>query len=71
MRRIRRATIYPASADISHLRWPDAAPGLRLDTGVDAGDEVIEPTTIPCSARSSPGANRAPGRHRLLRSALE
>jgi 3-methylcrotonyl-CoA carboxylase alpha subunit len=30
----------PSVGAISHLRWPDAAPGLRLDTGVDAGDEV-------------------------------
>ena len=30
----------PSVGRIAHLRWPDAAPGLRLDTGVDAGDEV-------------------------------
>jgi 3-methylcrotonyl-CoA carboxylase alpha subunit len=30
----------PSVGKITHLRWPDAAPGLRLDTGVDAGDEV-------------------------------
>jgi len=30
----------PSVGRITHLRWPDAAPGLRLDTGVDAGDEV-------------------------------
>ncbi|HXC22278.1 MAG TPA: biotin carboxylase N-terminal domain-containing protein [Steroidobacteraceae bacterium] len=30
----------PSVGAISHLRWPDAASGLRLDTGVDAGDEV-------------------------------
>ena len=30
----------PSVGRISHLYWPDAAPGLRLDSGVDAGDEV-------------------------------
>jgi 3-methylcrotonyl-CoA carboxylase alpha subunit len=30
----------PSVGRISHLRWPDAAPNLRLDIGVDAGDEV-------------------------------
>jgi acetyl/propionyl-CoA carboxylase alpha subunit len=30
----------PSVGRIAHLRWPDAAPGLRLDVGVDAGDEV-------------------------------
>ena len=30
----------PSVGRISHLHWPDAAPHLRLDIGVDAGDEV-------------------------------
>ena len=30
----------PSVGRISHLHWPDSAPGLRLDIGVDAGDEV-------------------------------
>jgi 3-methylcrotonyl-CoA carboxylase alpha subunit len=30
----------PSVGHIAHLRWPDAAPGLRLDVGVDAGDDV-------------------------------
>jgi 3-methylcrotonyl-CoA carboxylase alpha subunit len=30
----------PSVGNIAHLHWPDAAPGLRLDIGVDAGDEV-------------------------------
>jgi 3-methylcrotonyl-CoA carboxylase alpha subunit len=30
----------PSVGRISHLHWPDAAPNLRLDIGVDAGDEV-------------------------------
>ena len=30
----------PSVGRIAHLRWPEAAPGLRLDIGVDAGDEV-------------------------------
>ncbi|MGO9945376.1 MAG: biotin carboxylase N-terminal domain-containing protein [Steroidobacteraceae bacterium] len=30
----------PSVGKISHLRWPDAASGLRIDSGVDAGDEV-------------------------------
>ena len=30
----------PSVGRITHLHWPAAAPGLRLDMGVDAGDEV-------------------------------
>ncbi len=30
----------PSVGRITHLRWPQPADGLRLDTGVDAGDEV-------------------------------
>ena len=30
----------PSVGRITHLKWPRAAAGLRLDTGVDAGDEV-------------------------------
>jgi 3-methylcrotonyl-CoA carboxylase alpha subunit len=30
----------PSVGRIKHLHWPDIAPGLRLDIGVDAGDEV-------------------------------
>ena len=30
----------PSVGRISHLHWPESAPGLRLDMGVDAGDEV-------------------------------
>jgi 3-methylcrotonyl-CoA carboxylase alpha subunit len=30
----------PSVGRIAHLHWPDGAPHLRFDTGVDAGDEV-------------------------------
>jgi 3-methylcrotonyl-CoA carboxylase alpha subunit len=30
----------PSVGRLAHLHWPDAAPHLRLDIGVDAGDEV-------------------------------
>jgi 3-methylcrotonyl-CoA carboxylase alpha subunit len=30
----------PSVGRISHLHWPDSTPELRLDIGVDAGDEV-------------------------------
>jgi 3-methylcrotonyl-CoA carboxylase alpha subunit len=30
----------PSVGQITHLRWPESVPGLRLDTGVEAGDEV-------------------------------
>jgi 3-methylcrotonyl-CoA carboxylase alpha subunit len=30
----------PSVGRIAHLRWPDMSAGLRLDSGVDAGDEV-------------------------------
>jgi 3-methylcrotonyl-CoA carboxylase alpha subunit len=30
----------PSVGRIAHLRWPDICAGLRLDSGVDAGDEV-------------------------------
>ena len=30
----------PSVGRITHLHWPEPAPGLRLDVGVDAGDEV-------------------------------
>jgi 3-methylcrotonyl-CoA carboxylase alpha subunit len=30
----------PSVGRMTHLRWPDAAPGLRFDMGVDEGDAV-------------------------------
>jgi 3-methylcrotonyl-CoA carboxylase alpha subunit len=30
----------PSVGKITYLRWPESVPGLRLDTGVEAGDEV-------------------------------
>ncbi len=30
----------PSVGRIAHLKWPDSVPGLRLDIGYDAGDEV-------------------------------
>ncbi len=30
----------PSVGRIVHLRWPQSVPGLRLDTGLEAGDEV-------------------------------
>jgi 3-methylcrotonyl-CoA carboxylase alpha subunit len=30
----------PSVGRITHLHWPETTPGLRLDMGVDAGDEV-------------------------------
>jgi 3-methylcrotonyl-CoA carboxylase alpha subunit len=30
----------PSVGKITHLRWPEITSGLRLDTGVEAGDEV-------------------------------
>jgi 3-methylcrotonyl-CoA carboxylase alpha subunit len=30
----------PSTGRIAHLKWPEAAAGLRLDVGVDAGDEI-------------------------------
>ncbi|MEP6547497.1 MAG: biotin carboxylase N-terminal domain-containing protein [Gammaproteobacteria bacterium] len=30
----------PSVGRITHLHWPEAAAGLRLDMGVDAGDEI-------------------------------
>ena len=30
----------PSVGRITHLNWPEADPGLRLDVGVDTGDEV-------------------------------
>jgi 3-methylcrotonyl-CoA carboxylase alpha subunit len=30
----------PSVGKITHLHWPEVAPGLRLDVGVEAGDEV-------------------------------
>jgi 3-methylcrotonyl-CoA carboxylase alpha subunit len=30
----------PSVGQITHLRWPENVPGLRLDTGVESGDEV-------------------------------
>jgi 3-methylcrotonyl-CoA carboxylase alpha subunit len=30
----------PSVGQITHLRWPASVPGLRLDTGVESGDEV-------------------------------
>jgi 3-methylcrotonyl-CoA carboxylase alpha subunit len=30
----------PSVGRITHLHWPEASPGLRLDVGVDGGDEV-------------------------------
>jgi 3-methylcrotonyl-CoA carboxylase alpha subunit len=30
----------PSVGQITHLRWPESVPGLRLDTGVEKGDEI-------------------------------
>jgi len=30
----------PSVGQITHLRWPESVAGLRLDTGIEAGDEV-------------------------------
>ncbi len=30
----------PSVGQITHLRWPESVPGLRLDTGVETGDEI-------------------------------
>ena len=30
----------PSVGQITHLRWPESVPGLRLDTGVGSGDEI-------------------------------
>jgi len=30
----------PSVGQITHLHWPDGVPGLRLDTGVESGDEI-------------------------------
>jgi 3-methylcrotonyl-CoA carboxylase alpha subunit len=30
----------PSVGQITHLRWPESVPGLRLDTGVESGDEI-------------------------------
>jgi 3-methylcrotonyl-CoA carboxylase alpha subunit len=54
----------PSTGRIDHLRWPEAAPGLRLDVGVDAGDEVstfYDPMLgkiIACSESRAAAADR-------------
>jgi 3-methylcrotonyl-CoA carboxylase alpha subunit len=30
----------PSVGQIAHLHWPESVPGLRLDTGVESGDEI-------------------------------
>jgi 3-methylcrotonyl-CoA carboxylase alpha subunit len=30
----------PSVGQITHLRWPESVPGVRLDTGVESGDEI-------------------------------
>jgi 3-methylcrotonyl-CoA carboxylase alpha subunit len=59
----------PSVGDISHLRWPDAAPGLRLDTGVQAGDGVSSYYDPMLGKIIAWGETRA-GAAALLRSAL-
>jgi 3-methylcrotonyl-CoA carboxylase alpha subunit len=60
----------PSVGAISHLRWPDAASGLRLDTGVDAGDEVSTYYDPMLGKIIAHGESRAAATD-LLHSALE
>ena len=59
----------PSVGDISHLRWPDAAPGLRLDTGVEAGD-VVSSYYDPMLGKIIAWGETRAGAAALLRSAL-
>jgi 3-methylcrotonyl-CoA carboxylase alpha subunit len=59
----------PSVGDISHLRWPDAAPGLRLDTGVQAGD-VVSSYYDPMLGKIIAWSETRAGATALLRSAL-
>jgi 3-methylcrotonyl-CoA carboxylase alpha subunit len=59
----------PSVGDISHLRWPDAAPGLRLDTGVQAGD-VVSSYYDPMLGKIIAWGETRAGAAALLRSAL-
>ncbi len=61
----------PSVGTIAHLRWPDAAPGLRLDIGVDAGDEVSTFYDPMLGKIIAWGESRGAAAIDLLRSALE
>jgi len=60
----------PSVGRIAHLRWPDAAVGgLRLDVGVDAGDEVTpfyDPMLGKLIARGESRAQAIETLHRAL-----
>src|SRR6202451_3796220 len=60
----------PSVGAISHLRWPAAASGLRIDSGVDAGDEVSTYYDPMLGKIIAHRESRA-GAIDLLRSALE
>jgi 3-methylcrotonyl-CoA carboxylase alpha subunit len=60
----------PSVGEISHLAWPGAAAGLRLDVGVEAGDAVSS-YYDPMLGKVIAGAETRVGAIALLRSALE
>ncbi|MGO9931511.1 MAG: biotin carboxylase N-terminal domain-containing protein [Steroidobacteraceae bacterium] len=60
----------PSVGRLSHLRWPAAAAGVRLDTGVDQGDEVSTYYDPMLGKVVACGASRAAAID-LLRGALD
>ena len=73
----------PSVGRIAHLRWPRACDGLRLDVGVEEGDEVSSfydpmlgkliawgPSRAQAGARAAAGSRRARDRRRRHQSSV-
>ncbi|HLN49093.1 MAG TPA: biotin carboxylase N-terminal domain-containing protein [Steroidobacteraceae bacterium] len=61
----------PSVGRIAHLRWPQAQPDLRIDSGVEAGDEVSPYYDPMLGKLIAWGESRAEAANRLVKALVE